>query len=79
MVDEEVYEVAGGAGGMCVDGIGEVGDRASERQAAGIIHILVVSLSMWDIYINNILACKLTGKTSRKAWTYTGGHHYNGS
>ena len=31
---EEVDEVAGGASGMGVDGIGEVGDRASERQAA---------------------------------------------
>ena len=30
---EEVDEVAGGAGGMDVDGIGEVGDRASEGQA----------------------------------------------
>ena len=29
-------EVAGGAGGMGVDGIGEVGDRASEGQAAGV-------------------------------------------
>ena len=33
---EEVDEVAGGAGGMGVDGIGEVGDRASEGQAAGV-------------------------------------------
>jgi hypothetical protein len=31
---EEVDEVAGGASGMSVDGIGEVGDRASEGQAA---------------------------------------------
>ena len=31
---EEVDEVAGGARGMGVDGIGEVGDRASEGQAA---------------------------------------------
>ena len=30
----EVDEVAGGAGSMGVDGIGEVGDRASEGQAA---------------------------------------------
>ena len=29
---EEVDEVAGGAGGMGVDGICEVGDRASEGQ-----------------------------------------------
>ena len=29
--DEEVDEVAGGAGGMGVDGIGEVGDRAREK------------------------------------------------
>ena len=35
--DEEVDEVTGGAGGMGVDGIGEVGDRANERQAAGVI------------------------------------------
>ena len=28
---EEVDEIAGGAGGMGVDGIGEVGDRASVR------------------------------------------------
>ena len=33
---EEVDRVAGGAGGMGVDGLGEVGDRASERQAAGV-------------------------------------------
>ena len=31
---EEVDEVAGEASGMGVDGIGEVGDRASEGQAA---------------------------------------------
>ena len=34
-VGEEVDEVAGGASGMGVDRIGEVGDRASEGQAAG--------------------------------------------
>ena len=33
---EEVDEVAGGAGGIGVDGIGEVGDRATEGQAAGV-------------------------------------------
>ena len=33
---EEVDEVAGGASGMSVDGIGEVGDRVSEGQAAGV-------------------------------------------
>ena len=33
---DEVEEIAGGASGMRVDGIGEVGDRASERQAAGV-------------------------------------------
>ena len=33
---EEVDEVAGGAGGMDADGIGEIGDRASEGQAAGV-------------------------------------------
>ena len=33
---EEVDEVAGEASGMGVDGIGEVGDRASEGQAAGV-------------------------------------------
>ena len=31
---EEVDEVAGGESGMGVDGMGEVGDRASEGQAA---------------------------------------------
>ena len=30
--DEEVDEVAGGASGMSVGGIGEIGDRASEFQ-----------------------------------------------
>ena len=33
---EEVGEVAGGASGMGVDRIAEVGDRASEGQAAGV-------------------------------------------
>jgi hypothetical protein len=33
---EEVDEVAGGASGMGVDRIGEVGDRASEGNAAGV-------------------------------------------
>ena len=33
---EEVDEVAGGASGMVVDSIGEIGDRASEGQAAGL-------------------------------------------
>ena len=33
---EEVDEVAGGASGMGVDGIGEVGNRASEGQRAGV-------------------------------------------
>ena len=33
---EEVDEVAGGAGGMGLDGIGEVGDWASEGQATGV-------------------------------------------
>ena len=33
---EEVDEVAGGAGGMSVDGIGEVGDRTGEGHAAGV-------------------------------------------
>jgi hypothetical protein len=33
---EEVDEVAGVASGMAVDGIGEVGDWASEGQAAGV-------------------------------------------
>ena len=33
---EEVDEVAGGAGGMGVDGIGEVGDWTSEGQADGV-------------------------------------------
>ena len=34
--DEEVNEVAGGASGTGVDRIGEVDDRASEGQAAGV-------------------------------------------
>ena len=34
--DEEVDEVDGEASGMDVDRIGEVGDRASERQTAGV-------------------------------------------
>jgi hypothetical protein len=33
---EEIDEVAGGASGMSVDRIGEVGNRASEGQAAGV-------------------------------------------
>ena len=33
---EEVVEVSGGASGMGVDRIGEVGDWASEGQAAGV-------------------------------------------
>ena len=33
---EEVDEVAGGGSGMGVDGMGEVGDWASEGQAAGV-------------------------------------------
>ena len=33
---EEVDEVSGGAGGMGVDGIGEVGDWTSEGQANGV-------------------------------------------
>ena len=33
---EEVDEVTGGAASMGVDGIGEVGDRAVERQATGV-------------------------------------------
>ena len=33
---EEVDGVAGGASGMDVDRIGQVGDRANERQAAGV-------------------------------------------
>ena len=35
-VGKEVDDIAQGAGGMGVDGIGEVGDRASEGQAAGV-------------------------------------------
>ena len=37
---EEVDEVAGGASGMGVDRIGEVGDQASEGQAAGVLFVL---------------------------------------
>ena len=33
---DEVEEIAGGASGMRVDGIGEVGDRASEGQTTGV-------------------------------------------
>ena len=33
--DEEVDEVAEGSSGMGVERIGEIGDRASERQVAG--------------------------------------------
>ena len=33
---EEIDWIAGGASGMGVDRIDEVGDRASERQAAGV-------------------------------------------
>ena len=35
LVKEEVDEIAGGASDMGVDRICEVGDRASEKQAAG--------------------------------------------
>ena len=34
-------EVTGGASGMSVDGISEVGDHASEGQAAGVIYIIL--------------------------------------
>ena len=50
--DEEVGEVAGGAGFMGVDGIGEVGDRASEGQAAG-------------VYVAGFTAGSLAGKGAR--------------
>ena len=39
---EEVDEVAGGAGGMGVDGIGEVGDWTSEGQAASMLQIPII-------------------------------------
>ena len=51
-VGEELDEVAGGAGGMGVDGIGEVGDRASEGQAAG-------------VYGAGFTAGSMAGKSSR--------------
>ena len=35
-IGEEVDEFSGGASGMGVDSVGEVGDRASEGQAAGV-------------------------------------------
>ena len=35
-VGEEIDEIAGGASGMSADRIGEVGDRASEGQTAGV-------------------------------------------
>ena len=33
-------EVTGGASGMDVDGIGEIGDQASEGQAAGVLYYI---------------------------------------
>ena len=39
---EKVDEVAGGASGMGVDGIGEVGDWASEGQAAVYNKIILI-------------------------------------
>ena len=45
---EEVDEVAGRAGGMGVDGIGEVGDRASEGQAAGVCMGQVLQWGLWQ-------------------------------
>ena len=45
---EEVDEVTGGAGGMGVDGIDVVGDRASEGQAAGVY--FSTFLSTWSDY-----------------------------
>ena len=57
--DEEVDEVAGGASGMGVDGIGEVDDRASERQAA------------W-VYGAGFTAGSLAGKGARGGTRDTG-------
>ena len=44
---EEVDEVAGGAGGMGVDRIGEIGERASEGQAAGVMG-QVLQRGLWQ-------------------------------
>ena len=44
---EEVDEVAGGTGGMGEDGIGEVGDWASEGQAAG-VHGQDLQQGLWQ-------------------------------
>ena len=44
---EEVDEVAGGASGKGVDGIGEVDDRASEGQAAG-VYGQVLQRDLWQ-------------------------------
>jgi hypothetical protein len=46
---EEVNEVVGGASGMGVDRIGEVGDRASEGQAAWEYGGLVLTSSRWRL------------------------------
>ena len=56
---EEVDEVAGGAGGMGVDGIGEVGVWISEGQAAG-------------VYGAGFIAGSLAGKGSRGGTRGTG-------
>ena len=50
---EEVDEVAGGACGMGVDRIAEVGDKASEGQAAGV----------WDRFYS-----KVSGKERSHWW-----------
>ena len=44
---EEVDEVAGGASGMGGDWKGEVGDRASEGQAAG-EYVAVLRVDLWQ-------------------------------
>ena len=56
---EEVDEVAGGASGMGVDGIGEVGGWASEGQAAG-------------MYGAGFTAGSLAGKGARDGMRGTG-------
>ena len=55
-VGEEVDEVAGGASGMGVDRIGEVGDRASEGQAAGVYGAGFTAGSLAGTMLHNHLA-----------------------
>ena len=56
---EEVYEVAGGASGLGVDRIGEVGDRANEGEGAG-------------VYGAGFTVGSLAGKGTRGGMRWTG-------